>query len=212
MKTLIRAVLKLSSMTVPQKITAGDFIGIMYPKHAGDYPKTAPNTPEERANSTERLGTAHAASLDGGRAAHNELMAAETEFDGLFGAYRNWANQADVALGNPTKINNLGLDASASEARKAQRPATPVMKEITNISAGQCTVACDRVTFATNYNFFVAYGLTEPADDEFRHLCSSPTTKQTLEVERGLIPWFRMSCSGTAGMSGRSTSVTTPRT
>ena len=185
MKAIIRAILKLSSMSVAQKITVGLFIGQMFPDHAGDYPKTAPNTPDQRANSTTRLSTAHAASLDGGRTAHNELVAAEAEFDALFGAYRDWANQPDVALGSTTRINNLGLNASTSEAKKAQPPVTPTMKEITKISAGKCTVACEKVDFATNYNYFVAYGLTEPADDDFRHLCSSPRSKETLTVT----PW-----------------------
>lgn len=51
----------------------------------------------------------------------------------------------------------------------------------------------------------MAYGETEPADEDFRHLLSSTRSQESLDVTKGLRPWIRMGCSGTAGMSARST-------
>jgi hypothetical protein len=190
MKTPIRAVLPLSTLSVPQKVTTGTFANQEFALHGDEFPKTAPNSLDKRQAVVARLS-----------AARYELEAAETEFDELFGAYRNWANQPGVALGSKERINKLGLAASSGEAQRAARPAAPLMKEVRVVGPGCILAACQALAGTLVYTYFVAYGATEPDLSELRFLGNYTTARQELAVESGQRPWIRVMATNPAGMS-----------
>jgi hypothetical protein len=201
MKMQVRGLFPVSQMSNAQRITKGTFCNQQYALFGNEFTVPCPNKLEERIKSVTRLTDAVAGAVDGGRTAYNELTAAELEFNELFGAYRDWVNQRDVALGDATKINKLGLDASSKEAQRPSRPAKPVMKELSVVGPGCVRAACGTVSGTAMYTYFVAYGDTEPPLAEFRFLGNYTTPRQELEVTSGKRPWIRMLATNSAGMS-----------
>jgi hypothetical protein len=184
-----------------QRIAKGTYCNKQYVLHGSSFTVPTPNTLSEREDSVKRLTNAVANAEDGGRKAKNELKAARIEFNELFGAYRDWVNQRDVALGDATKINDLGLTASTGEAHRANRPVTPVIRAVTVLGPKLIHVECPNVTGTMMYTFFVAYGDTEPDFDDFRFLCNDTSSRPNLNVKSSQRPWVRMLATNSAGMS-----------
>lgn len=142
-----------------------------------------------------------AADVDGGRAAHNELVAAREKFNSLFGGYRDWVNQRKVALGAALKINKLGLEASKPLAHWATRPATPQMKEVSVVGPKCIMATCEKVSSKMIYTYFGAYGDTEPPLEDLRFVMNSTKAQEKLTVRAGQRPWVCILATNPAGMS-----------
>ena len=201
MKMQITAVLKLSSMSPADKITKGEYVNQQWSTYEKNFPATAPNTDADRIKATQTLSAAHAAALDGGKQSRAEEKAAVVVFDGLFGAYRDWANQPDVALGDAIRINQLGLDVSKQEARRAEKLTTPDLQPLTGTTEGELVAGCTPLTDAKAYVFFVAYGEEMPADDAYLYCTGSTKAKVTLTLTSGLMAWIRVLAVGAKGPS-----------
>ena len=207
MKMPVQAVLKLSSMSATEKTTKGDYIAQQWELYGKEFPATCPNSPEDRAKATLRLSQAHAAALDGGRQAYLEEKAAMASFDALFGAYRDWANQPDVAYGDELLIGKLGLEPSRQEARRAAALPTPELLPLTGTNEGELTVDCPTVEDAKAYVCFVAYGEELPAEDAYRYCTCSTRHRFPITVDSGKRAWVRLLAVGVKGPSPLSAPV-----
>lgn len=201
MKMPIIAVLKLSTMNPSEKVTKADYMAQQWVLNEKHFPDTAPNTAEERARVTLRLSVAQAAALDGSKQTRAEEKAASAEFDRYFSAFRDWANQPDVALGDEIRIGQLGLDVSRQEARRAEKVGTPDLQPITGTTEGELTVNCLPMLDAKAYVFFVAYGEEMPADDAYRYCIASTKAKVVLTLTQGHMAWVRVLAVGAKGPS-----------
>ena len=201
MKMPITAVLKLSTMSPADKTTKADYMAQQWALNGKFFPDTAPNSVEDRAKVTQRLSTTHAAALDGSKQARAEEKAAEAEFDRIFGAFRDWANQPDVALGDAVRIAQLGLDISRQEARRAEKMGTPDLQPLTGTTEGELIAGCAPMLDAKSYVFFVAYGEEMPSDDAYVYCTASTKAKITLTLTPGLMAWVRVLAVGAKGPS-----------
>ena len=201
MKMPVSAVLKLSAMTPADKITKAAYMAQQWELNKKNFPATAPNSPAERAAAAARLSTAHAAALDGGKQARAEEKAALAEFDALFGAFRDWANQPEVAQDDEVRIGQLGFDVSRQEARRAGPVATPELLPLGGTTEGSLLVACTSQPDARAYIGFVAYGDNPPADDDYRYCAASTRPKFSIAVPSGRMAWVRVLAVGTHGPS-----------
>ena len=210
MKVPVRALFPASQMDDGVRITKGTHCNQQYERNGTGFLPTTPNTLAERIASVDRLTDAVAAAVNGGRAANSELVAAREEFNSLFGNYRDWVNQQNVALGNAIDINKLGLEASKPEAHRASRPTAPLMKEVSVVGPGCIQASCTTVTGSLVYTYFVAYGDTEPPLDAFRFVMNSTKSREKLSVQSGQRPWVCVLVTNSAGMSEYSAPMALP--
>ena len=201
MKLPVRAVLKLGSLSVPQKISKGRFILQQLGLYGAPFPKTAPQTPAAMLVVVDALETAHTTAEGGGRLAHAQEVAAEASFDSTFGAYRDWANQPDVAYNDAVKIEQLGLDVSR-EPQPAQRPNAPGNVRLTGEEVGELSASCEMPEGGRGTIWFAATTTdpdTTPADDDYRYCTASTRSRTTLTFKSGVIAWVRVLVLGTEG-------------
>lgn len=200
-KQPLRAVLRLSSLSIPQKISKGQYINQQWGVYGATFPKTAPYTGAEMTAAVAELETAHTTAEGGGRLAHAEELAAEARFDVVFGAYRDWANQPDVAYNDGVKIEQLGLDLNR-EPQPTQRMGAPADVRLSGETEGELSASCqtDDGTRATIW--FVALTAdpdTAPADDAYRYCTASTRGRAVLPLKSGMIAWVRVLLVGPLG-------------
>lgn len=184
------AVLRLASMSVVEKISKGLFIVQQRRKYGDTFPKFAPATPDEMEVVVIALSTAHATATDGGALARAEEKAALAQYDTLFGNYRDWANQPEIAYNDAVKIQQLGLDLSQDPVPTGAMPA-PKLLPITGQNEGELDVAAEKADGYRALLWFVAYGETAPADDDYRFCTGYPRLRATLTARRGQMAWVR---------------------
>ncbi|MDO7876961.1 hypothetical protein Q5H93_19600 [Hymenobacter sp. ASUV-10] len=200
------AVLPLSSMPVAQKITKGIYILPMYEASAGKFPKTYDYTQAEMQEALDDLVKAHGATQGKSKVAYAQQEAAETRFDQVFGAYRDWANRTDVAYNNKVNIELLGLDPSRETANRPSLDA-PVLQKPTGEQEGELDLVCEPFGDFTALVWFVAYGDEQPADDEYRFCTGGTRLRQKLTLESGRVAWIRVLAITTAGCTQLSAAV-----
>ena len=169
-KQPLRAVLKLSAMSIAQKISKGQYILQQLGLYSALFPKTLPTPLPEMQAAVDTLEMAHTAAEGGGRLNHAQEIAAEAQFDGVFGGYRDWANDPTVAYNDAVKIEQLGLDVSR-EPQAAQKIGPPADVRLSGQEEGELSAACTMPDGGRATIWFVATTTdadTVPADDPAR--------------------------------------------
>ena len=190
-------------MSIAQKITKGQFILQQLGLYGSLFPQTMPYPVTEMELTVETLSKAHTKAEGEGRLAHQEELAAEKNFDTVFSAYRDWANDPTIAYGDAVKIEQLGLDLNR-QPQPAQKLAAPDPVRLSGQEEGELSAACDTPegTYATVW--FVALTSTAdavPAPDDYRYVTASTRARVVLALPSGMVAWVCVVVVGTEGPS-----------
>ena len=206
MNRTVLAVLSLSQMSTTEKITKGHYMVQCFKANQALFPKTAPATDVEMADVLARLSAAHTATQSKSTLAYAQEQEVLVQYDAIFGAYRDWANQPDVAADNKVKIEQLGLDVSRDAQARGPMP-VPVLRQPAGEVEGELDLVCDKIDGCVALVWMVAYGDEMPADDDFRYCTAGTKMRQTLTLKSGLVAWVRVLAVGPQGPGPMSAAV-----
>lgn len=192
------AVLSLAKFSVPEKIAKGEYIVQQWAKYGSNFPKTFTYAAADLDKAVQDLSARHAATQGGGTLATAEEKAALAHFDLLFGAYRDWANQPDVAYNDAVKIGQLGLDASRPPTPSGAMPKL-VLLPLAGTNKGELDVVIESFGKFAAIILFVAYGDEVPADDAYAYCCGTTKLRTTLKLDSKKNCWVRALAVGPNG-------------
>lgn len=192
------AVLPLSQMNVPQKIDKGQYLVKQWLENGGQFPKTNPYTAAQMGEAVTTLTDAHTATQGKSSLAYAQQDEAEAAFNVIFSAHREWTNQSDVAYDNKVKIELLGFDSSRESQPAGPMPA-PMLKQPSGQEESKLDLVCEKIEGMVSIIWFVAYGDTMPADEDYRYCDAGTRLRQTLPLRSGQMAWIRAIAVGTQG-------------